>query len=85
MTRMRLFLLTVTLMLMAAALTSPLWVGRSVPVLETGIKRTVVTGRIKGDFADSPWAGTTVFSAPKAQRLLKTGPFVLPFFPVSMS
>ena len=81
MTRMRLFLLTVALMLMAAALTSPFWVRRSAPVLDAGVKRSVVTGRIKGDFADSPWAGTVVFFGSEKATLTKDGTFRFAVFP----
>jgi len=75
MTRMRVFLLTVALMLMTAALTSPFWVRRSAPRLEPGVKRTVVTGRIKGDFADHPWAGTVVYFGTESATLTEDGTF----------
>jgi hypothetical protein len=75
MARMRLFLLTIALMLMVAALTSPFWVGRSERVLEPSSPRQRITGRIKGDFPDRPWAGTTVNFGQQKAALTEDGTF----------
>lgn len=75
MARMRLFLLTIALMLMAAALTSPLWVYRDLALPDPGPPRPRVTGRIKGDFADSPWAGTTIHLGGLKQPVTADGTF----------
>jgi hypothetical protein len=55
---MKAFLLTVALLLMAAALSTPLWVRTATSARRPPrLHKTAVSGRIKGEFTDAPWAG----------------------------
>jgi hypothetical protein len=73
---MRLFLLTVALLLMAAALTSPFWFQPSMSLpTSPGVKRTLVSGRIKGDFPDHPWVGTMIYFGKESAPLTEDGAF----------
>jgi hypothetical protein len=72
---MKAFLLTVALLLMAAALSTPLWVPRTSSTAETWSRRVAVAGRIKGDFRDSPWAGMVLFFGSERVTLRKDGKF----------
>jgi len=55
---MKAFLLAVALLLMAAALSTPLWVRPSTSARRPPrLHKSVVSGRIKGEFTDAPWAG----------------------------
>jgi hypothetical protein len=74
---MRFFLLTIALLLMAAALSTPLWVRHSPPTYELRPRshKTVVAGRIKGDFSDSPWAGMVIYLGTERVTLHEDGKF----------
>jgi hypothetical protein len=60
---------------MAAALTSPFWIERTMPLPSPGVKRTLVSGRIKGDFPDRPWVGTTIYFGKESAALTDDGTF----------
>jgi hypothetical protein len=57
---MRAVLLTFALMLMAAAVSTPLWVPRETSSSPVWKHTPTVAGRIRGVYTDSPWAGMTL-------------------------
>jgi hypothetical protein len=79
---MRAFLLTVAMLLMAAALTTPVWVPRSTSTSPIWSRnKSVVSGRIKGDFTDSPWAGMNLFFGAERVTLREDGKFSFAVMP----
>jgi hypothetical protein len=72
---MRAALLTFALMLMAAALSTPLWVPRETSLSPVWKHTPTVAGRIKGDYKDSPWAGMTLFFGSERVTLKEDGKF----------
>jgi hypothetical protein len=77
---MRRALLVAALLLMTASLVAPLWVGSSrAPGL--GLQRSLVSGRVIGDFADSPWAGSVVVFGNEQAVLTADGTFSFAMFP----
>lgn len=76
-------LLTVALLLMAAALLSPIWVQPTMkmPAPSPRLQRTLVSGRIKGDFKDRPWAGTVLYFGSESMTLKEDGAFDFSVFP----
>ena len=69
------------LVLMGVSATSPLWVGwfSNGPVPRPG--RSIVSGRITGDFLDHPWAGTVVYLGNQKQTLGPDGRFRIAMLP----
>jgi len=78
---MKAFLLTVALLLMAAALSTPLWVPRTSSTTTTWSQRITVSGRIKGDFPDYPWTGMLLFFGPERVTLRPDGKFSFSVMP----
>ena len=78
---MKAFLLTVALLLMAAALSTPLWVPRTSSTSATWSRKAVVAGRIKGDFPDAPWTGMLLFLGPERVALRSDGKFSFSVMP----
>jgi hypothetical protein len=79
---MKAFLLTVALLLMAAALSTPLWVrpSRSIRQLPRSHK-VVVSGRIKGEFPDAPWFGMILLFGSEKIALKADGKFSFSVMP----
>ena len=80
---MKPFLLAVAMLLMAAALSTPLWVRNSRPTYQQRPRshKTVVAGRIKGDFTDSPWAGMVLHLGAESVTLGQDGKFSFSVMP----
>ena len=78
---MKAFLLTVALLLMGAALSTPLWVPRTSSTSATWSRKAVVAGRIKGDFPDAPWTGMLLFLGPERVALRSDGKFSFSVMP----
>ena len=78
---MRTALLTFALMLMTAALSTPLWVPRETASAPAWTRRPVVSGRIKGDFPDAPWAGMVLNFGPERVTLRENGKFSFTVMP----
>jgi len=73
---MRRFLLIIALALMGVSATSPLWVGwtrRGDAVRR--YQRVMVSGRVVGEFSESPWEGTVVSLGTETKPLAADGTF----------
>lgn len=81
---MKAFLLTVALLLMTAALTTPLWVRSSTSMPsrpQPRLNKVVVSGRIKGDFTDAPWKGMDLVFGSERTTLREDGKFSFAVMP----
>src|SRR5262245_7115406 len=79
---MKAFLLAIALLLMTAALSTPLWVrsSRSAPQPKR-LHKSVVSGRIKGDFTDAPWTGLLLYLGNERIALKADGRFSFTVMP----
>ena len=66
-------LLILSMILMATALTAPFWVQWSTHFPRS--PRRLVTGRVGGEFADSPWVGAVVYFGTQRSTLKADGKF----------
>jgi hypothetical protein len=74
MAHMRVTFLVVALILIAASVLAFVWVG---PTTSPGVlsHRVLVSGRVTGDFADHPWAGTVIRLGSEESILTEDGRF----------
>lgn len=79
---MKAFLLAVSLLLMAAALSTPLWVRTSTSTPRPPRShKSVVSGRIKGEFTDAPWTGMLLYLGTERIALKADGRFSFSVMP----
>src|SRR4029453_12949020 len=79
---MKAFLLAVALLLMAAALSTPLWVRSSTSKPQPPQShKSVVSGRIKGEFTDAPWTGMLLHLGSETVALKADGRFSFTVMP----
>src|SRR5262245_61450283 len=79
---MKAFLLTVSMLLMAAALSTPWWVRPKRATLQPHRShKSVVSGRITGKFTDAPWTGMLLYLGTEEIALKADGKFSFTVIP----